>query len=210
VYNLQVAEYHTYFVGDSSWGFSVWAHNQCGDFVDDLGGVGVSEAAARRQYFRIKNLPAGQQEAAFRSYLQKKAPNMSPAEMDAAVARAMAPELQGTKGGVRANQIGQEGEAVSTRIYGPKNNQTWDVPGYTKGAKPDHVLAVDPATGRPTFIAESKNMPYYYKSTQIEQYLRLVGPNGTVIVAVPRSGAKVAQTLIDTPGVHIAYVLPPR
>ena len=27
VYNLRVAEYHTYFVGTSEWGFSVWAHN---------------------------------------------------------------------------------------------------------------------------------------------------------------------------------------
>jgi hypothetical protein len=27
VYNLQIAEYHTYFVGTSEWGFSVWAHN---------------------------------------------------------------------------------------------------------------------------------------------------------------------------------------
>ena len=28
MYNLRVAEYHTYFVGSQSWGFSVWAHNQ--------------------------------------------------------------------------------------------------------------------------------------------------------------------------------------
>jgi hypothetical protein len=27
VYNCRVAEYHTYFVGDESWPFSVWAHN---------------------------------------------------------------------------------------------------------------------------------------------------------------------------------------
>jgi hypothetical protein len=27
VYNLQVADYHTYFVGTEQWGFSVWAHN---------------------------------------------------------------------------------------------------------------------------------------------------------------------------------------
>jgi hypothetical protein len=27
VYNLRVAEYHTYFVGCPEWGFSVWAHN---------------------------------------------------------------------------------------------------------------------------------------------------------------------------------------
>jgi hypothetical protein len=27
VYNLRVADYHTYFVGSNDWGFSVWAHN---------------------------------------------------------------------------------------------------------------------------------------------------------------------------------------
>jgi hypothetical protein len=30
VYNGRVAEYHTYFVGDQQWGFSLWAHNSCG------------------------------------------------------------------------------------------------------------------------------------------------------------------------------------
>jgi hypothetical protein len=27
VYNFRVADFHTYFVGSSDWGFSVWAHN---------------------------------------------------------------------------------------------------------------------------------------------------------------------------------------
>jgi hypothetical protein len=27
VYNLRVADHHTYFVGGEEWGFSVWAHN---------------------------------------------------------------------------------------------------------------------------------------------------------------------------------------
>ncbi|MBY0456779.1 MAG: HINT domain-containing protein, partial [Gemmataceae bacterium] len=33
VYNVEVDEHHTYFVGCQEWGFSVWAHNanQCGD-----------------------------------------------------------------------------------------------------------------------------------------------------------------------------------
>jgi hypothetical protein len=32
VYNLRVAEDHTYFVGEEEWGFAVWAHNaSCGD-----------------------------------------------------------------------------------------------------------------------------------------------------------------------------------
>jgi hypothetical protein len=29
VYNLRIAEYHTYFVGSAEWGFSVWTHNMC-------------------------------------------------------------------------------------------------------------------------------------------------------------------------------------
>jgi Pretoxin HINT domain len=28
VYNIRVADYHTYFVGTEEWGFSVWAHNE--------------------------------------------------------------------------------------------------------------------------------------------------------------------------------------
>jgi serpin B len=31
VYNLQVADYHTYFVGQREWGFAVWVHNSCGE-----------------------------------------------------------------------------------------------------------------------------------------------------------------------------------
>ncbi|MEZ6143437.1 MAG: polymorphic toxin-type HINT domain-containing protein [Zavarzinella sp.] len=27
VYNFRISDYHTYFVGDPTWGFSVWAHN---------------------------------------------------------------------------------------------------------------------------------------------------------------------------------------
>jgi len=27
VYNLRIADWHTYFVGSEEWGFSVWAHN---------------------------------------------------------------------------------------------------------------------------------------------------------------------------------------
>jgi len=29
VYNLRIADYHTYFVGSREWAFSVWAHNTC-------------------------------------------------------------------------------------------------------------------------------------------------------------------------------------
>jgi hypothetical protein len=29
VYNLRIADYHTYFVGAPDWGFAVWAHHTC-------------------------------------------------------------------------------------------------------------------------------------------------------------------------------------
>jgi hypothetical protein len=33
VYNVRIAEYHTYFVGSREWGWSVWAHNDCHHIV---------------------------------------------------------------------------------------------------------------------------------------------------------------------------------
>jgi hypothetical protein len=36
VYNLGVADYHTYFVGCQEWGFNVWAHNAACDFMEAI------------------------------------------------------------------------------------------------------------------------------------------------------------------------------
>jgi hypothetical protein len=33
VYNFRVADHHTYFVGDESWGWRVWSHNDCHHIV---------------------------------------------------------------------------------------------------------------------------------------------------------------------------------
>jgi hypothetical protein len=43
VYNFEVADFHTYFVGCDEWGFSVWAHNRYDDIVE--GGVVVKTKA---------------------------------------------------------------------------------------------------------------------------------------------------------------------
>ena len=47
VYNLRVAEHHTYFVGSRAWGFSVWAHNTCFKIQD---GVRARLRPARRAW----------------------------------------------------------------------------------------------------------------------------------------------------------------
>jgi hypothetical protein len=57
VYNLRVAEYHTYFVGSPEWGFSVWAHNSYGSPFDTaVGGTTQSFVSfAARQFYTIEN-----------------------------------------------------------------------------------------------------------------------------------------------------------
>jgi hypothetical protein len=50
VYNLRVAECHTYFVGSQEWGFSVWAHNTYRD--------GMTPESAERQ-LRDAGIPEG-------------------------------------------------------------------------------------------------------------------------------------------------------
>jgi hypothetical protein len=48
VYNLRIAECHTYFVGGLSWGFAVWAHNAY-DFTPDQNGPGEWKEVNRSQ-----------------------------------------------------------------------------------------------------------------------------------------------------------------
>jgi len=49
VYNCRVAEYHTYFVGDESWPFSVWAHNTYREFrLLESRGIELSDHARQR------------------------------------------------------------------------------------------------------------------------------------------------------------------
>jgi RHS repeat-associated protein len=62
VYNLRIADYHTYFVGDSSWGFSVWAHNSYTALREE----GLDKSQAKRANMLYKT----QGEAAARAYLE--------------------------------------------------------------------------------------------------------------------------------------------
>jgi Pretoxin HINT domain len=39
VYNCRINEYHTYFIGGESWGWSVWAHNECA--MESLANMGI-------------------------------------------------------------------------------------------------------------------------------------------------------------------------
>jgi len=49
LYNLRVADYHTYFVGDSAWAFALWAHNaDCGPQLLQRNGIDLTKHALQR------------------------------------------------------------------------------------------------------------------------------------------------------------------
>ena len=50
VYNMRVADHHTYFVGMEAWGFGVWAHNTC-----ERTGSGKNEPHGRTAGTKLKN-----------------------------------------------------------------------------------------------------------------------------------------------------------
>ena len=62
VYNLRVADHHTYFVGGDGWGFAVWAHNVCvyvGHASSGASGilyVGITNNITRRAQSQMRRL----------------------------------------------------------------------------------------------------------------------------------------------------------
>src|SRR5262249_35098235 len=61
VYNMRIADYHTYFVGCLEWGFSVWAHNTCDHVVEYLKSIGITNQATIDEVIQAARLsdPAG-------------------------------------------------------------------------------------------------------------------------------------------------------
>ncbi len=77
VYNLRVADYHTYFVGCDEWGFSVWAHNLCNkaQFMDAMLNEGFSLDNAGKAWSKYKLDSATPDWKGFKEdYLLKKRP----------------------------------------------------------------------------------------------------------------------------------------
>lgn len=67
VYNLRVADWHTYYVGSPEWGFDVWAHNTNGTCLADLVKVQVKgpsvETSTSSVYKNLGNLRKAVEEA---------------------------------------------------------------------------------------------------------------------------------------------------
>jgi hypothetical protein len=77
VYNVSVADYHTYFVGDEVWGFSVWAHNWC-DAFHHFVPVFMGNAARRGSSLLTKMLKGAEHKAlhdAMYEFLSKRGMN---------------------------------------------------------------------------------------------------------------------------------------
>jgi hypothetical protein len=60
VYNLSVADWHTYFVGDENWGFDVWAHNaKCTKIETDSSSGKPQTTVYVKQKFSTEKGPGG-------------------------------------------------------------------------------------------------------------------------------------------------------
>jgi hypothetical protein len=211
VYNFRVAEHHTYFVGSREWGFSVWAHNACKEFVDMMieAGVDSNPNAVKQAYKRIMQQPVVEREDLFIRLIEKKLGGLSQRQKDNLLEIALMPEPAGKKGGLQANLDGHSGELTTTEHYGvPKNNEKFEVNGRTR--IPDHVISRDPVTGEPRIVADTKNAKSVDRlSTQFLDDLALVGPNGRLYIAVPEN-AYVASTVENHPRIQVDRILPPK
>jgi hypothetical protein len=79
VYNLRVADFHTYFVGCDEWGFSVWAHNTCKILIDEALKLGITltrKDAAFLQPLLASGKPADRN-TALKHLIDKGIPNAS-------------------------------------------------------------------------------------------------------------------------------------
>jgi hypothetical protein len=56
VYNLRVADYHTYFVGDEDWGFAAWAHNDYNGMLAVLAAAPELQGATVQALGQIRRL----------------------------------------------------------------------------------------------------------------------------------------------------------
>ncbi len=67
VYNLRVAEDHTYFVGDENWAFGVWAHNAClvMEQIQTSDTVGMAYAQAAWTYRQEHGWTSGEKNIAY-------------------------------------------------------------------------------------------------------------------------------------------------
>jgi len=97
-----------------------------------------------------------------------------------------------TRGGAGPVRVGQAGEAVTAKMYGARNTESFLVNGRNR--IPDHVLAQDINTRMPTSIVEAKNVQYQSLTQQLRDYVGLVGRGGRVDVALP-PGARVSGPL---------------
>ncbi|MBY0456346.1 MAG: hypothetical protein K2V38_03305, partial [Gemmataceae bacterium] len=99
VYNVEVDEHHTYFVGREEWGFSVWAHNaDCVLVRHDDGMIDLVDAATRKVY-------ASGTEAEVRAFARDPHNSHTILGFEAGSGRTL-PQAQGGDGTVLKSRIG--------------------------------------------------------------------------------------------------------
>jgi hypothetical protein len=218
VYNVQVEEHHTYFVGAREWGFAVWAHNAeyavgqnaAGQWTVEYNGKVVettateAEAQAQADKFNEAAEAARQLKAAdaAKEARLKETAARNKARREAAEAARRVPNPNG-RNGTPAHQA--DVEANNSQPTGnlrpePVGNRVPDGVGRTGQVVTIRGQTIDPGpNGR--VIEESENFrngrPVSEGRRQIRD-IRAADPNATIVVTDPNNPA--APPLIYPPG----------
>jgi hypothetical protein len=80
VYNVRIADYHTYFVGTEEWGFAVWAHNRC-DAIEVRDALGSNRIDSETAAIVAKQIRMGHWLAMEQTLLAKGIDPLSPEVM---------------------------------------------------------------------------------------------------------------------------------
>ena len=169
VYNLRVADWHTYFVGGEDWGFSVWAHNAYivlyhfnADYAHDkLRHWGIEVISEKdRVYADLANDKKGQPTGAdakkldtWIAWAKKSSPwakvRVFPSSQESILTKALSKQL------VIKEEDAVKAIALARRLVGESVSQKWDwsldghscfefIASILRVAKPDEVLPSSP------------------------------------------------------------------
>ncbi|MBY0456593.1 MAG: hypothetical protein K2V38_04595, partial [Gemmataceae bacterium] len=76
VYNVRVADWHTYFVGDEGWGFSAWAHNLSCDEIKEVIKAGKQQPLTDADCTQAAQLATAKDGPALYAFIRQKYPDL--------------------------------------------------------------------------------------------------------------------------------------
>jgi hypothetical protein len=174
VYNLRVADFHTYFVGGEEWGFSVWAHNAC-EVVQEWDALTTPKDGRRRvgSWLSIKDDETGYRARWFKPEGVDQAEVLRLAQIDSTqgLGAGVQPRIQGYADDWHTlpnSEKWTEGQLRRIKIELDRMNVIREQLGLEK-VDPANFLNGETPSGLPKSASEDLQAQYYKSRTQAFQ-----------------------------------------